>query len=615
MNKKIISFIAFNILLLMSSCSDWLEPKPLSFFTPETTLNTYSGLKTATDMLNRDVRYFDYYPTSGSADPCILSEYFFSDLGVNGRTDVTNAPQDFIRQITPSASLSGNMTQINNYWTYLYKGIKDANTLLNRAQTAKFTSEEQRKEIEGLASFHRAYRYYRLVHQYGDVPFIINEITTPRYDFFTTNREAILRYLKSDLERTAPFLSNDVLIGMVTKSAAYHLLTKINLALGEFDDAISSADAVINDGVHHLMTNRFGKDKNDDTKNVIWDLHQSANKSLPENKEVLYVVLDRYDQGDDVRSSAGLEIKRQLIPWFPASGQVKTPDGKNGFVDNNETKNPYLKEYGRGICTLRSTWYHTHMIWTLDNTDLRHASGNWIEMSDLKYNNPSLKGSSPWYDKNVQLFDDNGKCLVGDTIRCWVGWPHYKSNVEDQKGNWWRGGWADWYIFRLAETYLLRAEAYVWKGGESNLQLAANDINAIRNRAGARTLSASEVNIRAILDERGRELFYEEPRKTELTRIAYIYAKTGKADDKGRTYSLTNFSEKNYFYDHIMDVTEFYNKGKKTTAGNEYTMSPHHVLWPISLKAISTNVQGCINQTPGYSGSENNIPPLNVPNP
>ena len=51
--------------------------------------------------------------------------------------------------------------------TYLYKGIKDANTLLTRSETAEFDNEDQRKEIEGLACFHRAYRYYRLVNQYG----------------------------------------------------------------------------------------------------------------------------------------------------------------------------------------------------------------------------------------------------------------------------------------------------------------------------------------------------------------------------------------------------------------------------------------------------------------
>lgn len=598
------------LMVSATGCSDWLDPKPLSFFTPENTFNTYEGLKTSTDMLNRDVRYFDYYPTSGSADPCIISEYFFSEMGVNARTDASNAPVDLVRQITPSASLTGNATQINNYWTYLYKGIKDANTLYDRAQNVEMT-EQQRGEIEALACFHRAFRYYRLVHQYGDVPFIVHEVTGPRYDFYTTKREAILRYLKEDLDRTAPYLSNNVYIGMVTQAAAYHLLTKINLALGEFEDAVESANKVIGDGVHHLMTERFGVDKNDDTKDVVWDLHQSDNKALPENKEVLYMVIDRYDAGSDMRSAAGLEIKRQLVPWYPASGQILTPDGKAAFVDNNEQKNPYLLQYGRGICTLRSTWYHQYSIWTLDDTDCRHKDGNWVHVKDLTYNNPALKGTSEWYGKNVRLYNDKDEQLIQDTIRCWSGWPHYKSNVADQKASWWRGGWADWYVFRLAETYLLRAEAYVWL---DKPDLAVEDLNIVRRRAGARELTVNEVKISQVLDERARELFYEEPRKCELTRIAFLFAKTGKADEKGRTYSMEEFTTNNYFYNRIMDRTEFYNKDVKNAVGNSYTIAPYNVLWPIAEKAISTNVEGHINQTPGYAGSENNIEPMDIPN-
>lgn len=434
--------------------------------------------------------------------------------------------------------------------------------------------------------------------------------TFPKTMILFVKREVILKQLKEDLENSAAYLSNSVYVGQVSQAAAYHLLAKINLALGDFDAAIEAANKVINDGVHYLMTDRFGVDKNDPTKNVIWDLHQSENKHLPENKEVLYIVLDDYAQ-TDARSAAGLEIKRQILPWFTASGKVSTPDGKSAFVDNNETKNPYLLEYGRGVCSLRQTWYATHMIWTLDDTDLRHAPGNWMKMTDLKYNNPALKGTSEWYGKPLQMYNDKGECLIADTIRCWVDWPHYKTNVADQKANWWRGGWADWYVFRLAETYLLRAEAYVWKG-EKNL--AAADINKVRERAGARPITASEVSISQVLDERARELFYEEPRKCELTRIAYIYAKTGIPADNGKTYSLDKFSTENYFYDRIMSLTEFYNKGVKNAYGLTYTMQPYHVLWPIALKATSTNVEGHINQTPGYDGWENNIEPMDRPN-
>lgn len=68
------------------------------------------------------------------------------------------------------------------------------------------------------------------------------------------------------MENSAAYLSNSVYVGQVSQAAAYHLLAKINLALGDFDAAIEAANKVINDGVHYLMTDRFGVDKNDPTK-------------------------------------------------------------------------------------------------------------------------------------------------------------------------------------------------------------------------------------------------------------------------------------------------------------------------------------------------------------
>ena len=158
---------------------------------------------------------------------------------------------------------------------------------------------------------------------------------------------------------------------------------------------------------------------------------------------------------------------------------------------------------------------------------------------------------------------------------------------------------------------MLRAEANVWL---NRLDAAAEDLNRVRERAGARAVSPTEVTMRTILDERARELFYEEPRKTELTRISYIYAQTGIASYTGETYKLENFHEKNFFFDHISLVTDFYNKGVTTLKGNTYTMAPWHVLWPVPETAISANVQGHINQNKGYQGAEKNIEPWDKSN-
>src|SRR3546814_5996115 len=110
-----------------------------------------------------------------------------------------------------------------------------------------------------------------------------------------------------------------------------------------------------------------------------------------------------------------------------------------------------------------------------------------------------------------------------------------------------------------------------------------------------------------ILDERARELYWEEPRKTELNRISYIFAMTGKTAYNGKSYSMESFSENNFWYDRLMEKTEFYNQGVKTRHGDEYTMSPYHVLWPIPADAINTNKTVQINQNQDYTGYKKNV--------
>jgi hypothetical protein len=246
-------------------------------------------------------------------------------------------------------------------------------------------------------------------------------------------------------------------------------------------------------------------------------------------------------------------------------------------------------------------------------------------MTDLVYNNPALKTSSnaaekALYGKPLVAFNDanlNNMFLNKgtDTIRHYFGWPHYKTFINSTNAlavdKYWtppRGTDTDWYVFRLAETYLLRAEAYFWKG---NLGAAMDDLNQVRSRANAKLLTdPSAITIGTILDERARELYYEEPRKTELTRIAYIFATTGKPAYNGKTYSLATFSDNNFFYDRIMEKNDFYKNHVPTISGVVFRISPYHVLWPVPADAQRFNTNGHINQNKGYSGYETNVPAL-----
>jgi hypothetical protein len=390
-------------------------------------------------------------------------------------------------------------------------------------------------------------------------------------------------------------------------------LTKINLALGEFDDAITSATAVINGGVYSLMETPFGeipKEQGDYLaklgvvrSDVIARLHWPANRALAANKEALYMIISDENLIDSRMASLTMRL---TLPFWSKTGanMLKTPENKQGMSDSPNQEIKLVETFGRGIGRTPPSDYHAKEIWD-DPKDLRHKKYNWINMEDLVYNNKASAGS--YYGKSLQKYDTNGKALTADTLSNWYGWPHYKLYALDPKTPQLKGGAVNYYIFRLAETYLLRAEAYVWKNEPVK---AMADINKVHTRAGCDPYTdVNNITIEAVLNERARELFWEEPRCAELHRISLLFAKTGKAY-KGKSYSINNYGTNNFYYDWIMEKNNFYRKNIRANNGQIYKMSPYHSMWPIPQDGINANIDGRINQNFGYDGYALNVPPL-----
>ena len=137
----------------------------------------------------------------------IITENIFSEVAVEGTTDKSGPAQDLNLLILPDANLnSADRNRIGWYWDQWYVGIKFANTVISRIDDATYESDAERNEILGAAYFHRAYRYYRLTQQFGDVPALVEEISSPKLDFASTTRMAILEKIKSDLEQASGWL-------------------------------------------------------------------------------------------------------------------------------------------------------------------------------------------------------------------------------------------------------------------------------------------------------------------------------------------------------------------------------------------------------------------------
>lgn len=75
----------------------------------------------------------------------------------------------------------------------------------------------------------------------------------------------------------------------------------------------------------------------------------------------------------------------------------------------------------------------------------------------------------------------------------------------------------DYPVIRLAEIYLTAAEAYV-RGNVGNQADALEYVNIIRRRAGVGNWNAAQLNANNLLDERARELYWENNRRTDLVR-------------------------------------------------------------------------------------------------
>ena len=623
---------------LLTSCREsFLEPDPLSFYEPAKTFSTIEGLESVLATADRHLRtYVTYYQGQDICTP-IYSQYMYSDLNVAGKTDQSTIFADIATRLTPTDGMEqGEVNMLSYFWGETFTGIKSANTVISYIDKVEGLDEETKNIYLGRAYFHRAYRYLSLVFMFNDVPYISKIIDSPKLDYRSTSREAILEKMAIDMEFAVQWVPDQKdmdLIGMVNKGACRMLLAKLYLCLGRWDDAIAQCDALINDPQYSLMTEEFGtfiEPFNNTTfpvtRNVIWDLHRPENKLITANKEVILGMPNRGIGSSN--SFIYFNTMRALGPLWN-SGNMNTPDGKRAleaYARNNakfNTQYAYNQAVGRGTGYIRPTWFAQHSLWyvngVLDEGDLRHSveMGNWCHTELMKVNNKDSK----YFGEPVQ------KAWDTDTIRDWYGWPNYKIYLLDQNAESkenstnWNGansssdtpGNADWYCYRLAETYLLRAEAKFYKGDAAG---AAQDVNIIRQRAHCQQLYTT-VTIGDIVNERARELYMEEWRYMELSRISYCLAISGKPDEWGNVYDPDTYDKQegtdpqggSYWYQRIVHYNNFYNKNPELLVKNRaYTIDKHNLYLPIPQSAIDANRNGQLRQNYGYDGYDESIP-------
>ncbi|MFT2008195.1 RagB/SusD family nutrient uptake outer membrane protein [Pontibacter sp. 13R65] len=557
--KKLL--IVISIITVICSCSDnFLDEKPEDFLSSTNAYTNYQDFNASVNNLYFLVRRQFY----NRDDQRPFDFLYGTDLVYDGE------PGSIIRH--------GNMVQAYNpasviptvHWNLLYKTIAEANAIIGRAPNSQM-SEQEIKDIVSQARFFRGFAYNVLVTLYGGVPKVLDEVTSPKVDFVRASKEEILRTIVvEDLTFAAENLPsiNQVRDGRVSNVVAYHYLAEAYLALGQPTAAIEATSRVIDDPNTALMQSRFGTRSNETPGDVYWDLFRRGNQNRTGgNTEALWVIQFELDiQGGGIVSGGMADsylAERHFAPLLRFAPFNSWPVG----------------DYtgGRGIGWGIPTDYFENTVWGENASnpdfvnDIRNANHNFVRVYN-KDNSSALAIIAERIGRDTVWSTE-----IAPKRREFYAYPTKVTTPYNHPAGLIRtpatvpygltGGagatYTDQYMVRLAETYLLRAEAYLANGQP---QLAADDVNAVRMRAKASAVTAAELNIDYILDERMRELGLEEKRRLTLMRLGLLYNR-------------------------VMKYNPFY-----VSQG----MSEHFNLWPIPADEIEGNRGAQLEQNPGY---------------
>jgi hypothetical protein len=560
--------IAVIMVLFAVSCDEnkFLEEKPLAIYAAENSLVTASDFQAAINMLYKRPGNLIFY---NSGDE-MFSLFHGTDLGFCS-ADV-NRLNTFSAFMIPTNGMVGNM------WSHLFNIVNQANLILTRITEADIP-EADKNVMRGEALFFRAFGYRMLGNLFGGVPLITEEVTSPRRDFVRATREETYTQAKNDLTEAISLLGNidAVKDGKISKQMAQHLLAEIYISLGDYDNAISAATAVIDYPAMGLMTERFGT-KLDQPGDVYSDLFKTGNINRSSgNRETLWA--SQYDY----LNPASTGTDSWTWKFNPRYETITiTVDG----VTSTAFKGNTAEKGGRSVAWMQPTLHVIWGIWENDANDMRISEHNILR--DLRIDNEASPAFGKW------LVADGYSTQV-DPVRLWFpfvmtkvmgdipedfyqrdanGNPLLTALGEHLVTNSGNSSFRDQYMFRLAETYLLRAEAHL---GKNNRSAAAADINVVRARAKTSPADASEVDIDYLLDERLRELYYEELRMVTLCRM-------GKLAERACKYNYSYITQSGSFNE---------------SAG--MSIQDYHNLWPIPFSEIERNIDAVLEQNPGYT--------------
>lgn len=562
-HKKIYTLLVIVSLTAVSCKKDFLEENP------------YSSYRTgATDAQTIEAQVIGLHQIFAELWGWSGQQGFLACWQIG--TDVASAgsTQGVENPFYQYADLNSENAGVSYLWQKCYDFINHANVIIAAVgeNNIKATAE---------AKFFRAYAYNMLVTLWGDVPLVKTPVTTPVFNYTRQPIAEIDQLIEEDLNyaiTNLPEVGQAASESRINKDIARQLAAEVYLRIGMRNDsyfvkAEQAAEAIINGGKYQLIGARYGKFLTEGG-DYYRDMFRWGNQRRSQgNTEGIWTFEMEYNR---VVAGGTIDNPQHRRVWQPAYHKW------DGMVNADSLG-------GRGNGRLRLSNFMKYKVWTGLDGDIRNSNYNirrYTYYNRVNFSAPigidadgfRVASNAPTAVRVVTIkTGDRTVPFRTDSLEVWYPYPT-KWGGYDPTDDFGYALVKDWPVMRLGETYLLRAEA---RFRQNNLQGAADDINKLRDRAfkTARTannnpnlgkVSAGDITIDFILDERARELIAEENRRMTLVRTGKLKDRIAKNGDLSPT-------------------------GKIITGFQDY-----NVLLPIPLTEIRLNKDAELTQNPGY---------------
>lgn len=507
--KKIIYIFTFVSAIMLAGCSDFLTETNKSNPDAATFYKTASGYESLINACYSTLR--DVYGDN--------IEVFVAgtDLFKIGRAGLVSQGLGNYQNLTPADN------SVKIFYTTVYQSIKKCND-------AVYYGNLYNQNAVRIAEvrFLRAFYYFQLVQQFGDVALSTDVITTPVTNFPRTPAADVYTFIINEMKAALDVLPATA-ANRVNKRVVNHYLSLVYLTRGyesfgsstDFQSAIDYATTTIAGQALTLpfdgKTGIFfpGNEKNAEILFSVQYSSTSLESVTKGNSQASFY--GAYLGGSDGATGDGIPyMNTRLKPTMRLYNLLAADPKDTRFAGT------FMQElYGTvssGKCSYYSyfkkfdTRNDLEVLMYYPRPGATQADVDaWKAVNSAKRSAATIKwpGTDNWQKNDL---DKEYPCIK-------------KFSDPDQPFNT-TGSRRDIFLARLAETYLIRAEAYIKLGGK--LTEAKNDINVVRARAGATAIAEANATIDFVLDERAREFAGEYNRWNDLKRtgklVSYVTA-------------------------------------------------------------------------------------------